>query len=51
MHLAGGRQVHPGTVNDFGGSSTTEFGSLEKTLFPEAGFTTATLIRNFSAGT
>jgi hypothetical protein len=37
-------------VNDFGGSSTTEFGSLEKTLFPEAGFTTATLIRNFSSG-
>ena len=45
----GGKFI-PGTVNDFGGSSTTEFGSLEKTLFPEAGFTTATLIRNFSSG-
>jgi len=45
----GGKFI-PDTVNDFGGSSTTEFGSLEQTLFPEPGFTTATLIRNFSSG-
>ena len=45
----GGRFI-PGTVNDFGGSSTTEFRSLLKTLYPEAGFTPAVLIRNFSSG-
>jgi hypothetical protein len=40
----------PGTVNDFGGSSTTEFGSLLQSVFPEPGFTTATLILNFNSG-
>ncbi len=29
----------PGTTNDFGGSSTTEFGPLLLTLFPVTGFT------------
>jgi hypothetical protein len=45
----GGRFL-PRTTNDFGGSSTTEFGSLLKTVYPEAGFTTATLIDNFNSG-
>ena len=40
----------PGTVNKFGGSSTTEFGPLLRTLYPEAGFTTAVLINNFNSG-
>jgi hypothetical protein len=40
----------PGTVNNFGGSSVTEFGHLLASLFPEKGFTTAELIRNFSSG-
>jgi hypothetical protein len=40
----------PGTVNDFGGSSVTEFGSLLPELYPEPGFTTATLLRNFNSG-
>src|SRR6478609_5229555 len=38
----GGRFI-PGTVNKFGGSSTAEFGPLLRTLYPEAGFTTAVL--------
>ena len=45
----GGRFI-PGTVNKFGGSSTTEFGPLLRTLYPEAGFTTAVLINNFNSG-
>ena len=40
----------PGTVNNFGGSSVTEFGHLLPSLFPEPGFTTAELIRNFNSG-
>jgi hypothetical protein len=40
----------PGTVNKFGGSSVTEFGQLLPSLFPEKGFTTAELIRNFNSG-
>ncbi len=40
----------PGTVNKFGGSSVTEFGQLLPSLFPEPGFTTAELIRNFNSG-
>ena len=40
----------PGTVNNFGGSSTAEFGPLLHTLYPEPGFTTATLIRDFNSG-
>ena len=34
----GGRFI-PGTVNDFGGSSVTEFGPLLQTLYPVAGNT------------
>jgi len=45
----GGRFI-PGTVNNFGGSSTTEFGPLLRTLYPEAGFTTTVLINNFNSG-
>jgi hypothetical protein len=40
----------PGTVNKFGGSSAAEFGHLLPSLFPEPGFTTAKLIRNFNSG-
>ena len=45
----GGRFI-PGTVNDFGGSSTAEFGPLLRTLYPVAGFTTTVLINNFNSG-
>ena len=45
----GGKFI-PGTVNDFGGSSTAEFGPLLKTVYPEAGFTTQKLINNFNSG-
>ena len=45
----GGRFI-PGTVNKFGGSSKAEFGPLLRTLYPEAGFTTAVLINNFNSG-
>jgi hypothetical protein len=45
----GGRFI-PGTVNNFGGSSTTEFGPLLHTLYPEPGFTTKVLINNFNSG-
>ena len=45
----GGRFI-PGTVNNFGGSSTTEFGPLLRTLYPVAGFTTTVLINNFNSG-
>jgi hypothetical protein len=40
----------PGTKNDFGGSSTTEFGPLLATLFPVKGFTTALRFDNFNSG-
>ena len=40
----GGKYI-PGTVNDFGGSSTAEFGPLLSVLFPEAGFTQANAVR------
>ena len=45
----GGRYL-PRTTNDFGGSSTTEFGPLLKTVYPTTGFTTETLINNFNSG-
>jgi hypothetical protein len=45
----GGRFI-PGTVKKFGGSSTAEFGHLLASIFPEKGFTTAKLIRNFNSG-
>jgi len=40
----------PGTTNHFGGSSTTEFGPLLQTVYPEAGFTTKLLFNNFNSG-
>jgi hypothetical protein len=40
----------PGTTNDFGGSSTTEFGPLLNTVYPVAGPTTITRINNFNSG-
>jgi hypothetical protein len=45
----GGKFI-PGTTNDFGGSSTTEFGNLLRTVYPEPGFTTSVLINNFNSG-
>jgi hypothetical protein len=45
----GGKFI-PGTTNDFGGSSTTEFGPLLQTVYPEAGFTTVKLFNNFNSG-
>jgi hypothetical protein len=45
----GGRFI-PHTVNDFGGSSVTEFGSLLQTLYPVAGFTTVLQFDNFNSG-
>jgi hypothetical protein len=40
----------PGTTNDFGGSSTTEFGPLLQTVYPAAGFTTILRYNNFNSG-
>jgi hypothetical protein len=40
----------PGTTNTFGGSSTTEYGPLLQTVYPEAGFTTKRLFNNFNSG-
>jgi hypothetical protein len=37
----------PGTIDNFGGSSTTAFGKLLRTVYPERGFTTSTLFENF----
>jgi hypothetical protein len=45
----GGRFL-PGTVNNFGGSSATEFGPQQFTLYPEAGFTTSTVGTTFNSG-
>jgi hypothetical protein len=45
----GGKYI-PGTVNDFGGSSTTEYGSLLRVLFPEPGFTTVSQFADFNSG-
>jgi hypothetical protein len=45
----GGKYI-PGTVNDFGGSSTTEFGPLLRVLFPEAGFTQVNQFVDFNSG-
>jgi hypothetical protein len=45
-----GGPLIPGTKNDFGGSSTTEFGPLLQTLFPIAGFTTELRYENFNSG-
>ena len=40
----------PGTTHHFGGSSTTEYGPLLKTVYPEAGFTTSRFFNNFNSG-
>ena len=40
----------PGTRNDFGGSSTTEFGPLLVTVYPTTGFTTVSRYNNFNSG-
>ena len=40
----------PGTMNDFGGSSTTEYGSLLLTVYPTVGFTTVSRYNNFNSG-
>ncbi len=40
----------PGTTNNFGGSSTTEFGPLLATVFPAAGNTTVVRFDNFNSG-
>jgi hypothetical protein len=45
----GGKFI-PGTTNDFGGSSATEFGPLLQTVYPAAGFTTVKLFNNFNSG-
>jgi hypothetical protein len=38
------------TIDNFGGSSTTKFGLLLHTLYPEAGSTPTVLIDNFNSG-
>jgi hypothetical protein len=40
----------PGTTNDFGGSSTTEFGPLLLTVYPTTGLTTVSRYNNFNKG-
>jgi hypothetical protein len=45
-----GGKFLPNTTNDFGGSSTTEFGALLKTVFPTTGFKPEFLIDNFNSG-
>lgn len=45
-----GGKFLPNTVNDFGGSSTTAFGPLLKTLYPTTGFKPEVLIDNFNSG-
>jgi hypothetical protein len=40
----------PGTTNNFGGSSTSEYGPLLKTVYPRPGFTTQSLFNNFNSG-
>ncbi len=45
-----GGKFLPNTTNDFGGSSTTEFGPLLKQVFPNTGFTPVVVINNFNSG-
>ncbi|HEY1593852.1 MAG TPA: hypothetical protein VGF74_00540 [Thermoleophilaceae bacterium] len=40
----------PGTTNHFGGSSTSEYGPLLKTVYPDVGFTTISEFNNFNSG-
>jgi hypothetical protein len=44
----GGKFI-PGTVNDFGGSSTTEYGPLLRVIYPVAGFTTVNQFTVFNS--
>ena len=48
--MAGREPFIPGTKNDFGGSSTSEYGPLLQTVFPAAGPTTITRSGNFNSG-
>jgi hypothetical protein len=45
----GGRFI-PGTTNDFGGTSTAEYGPALRVVFPEPGFTTSNPISDFNSG-
>lgn len=45
-----GADFIPGTVNDFGGSSATEFTHLISQIFPGAGNTPITRFENFNSG-
>jgi hypothetical protein len=45
----GGNSI-PGTTNHFGGSSTTAYGPLLRTPYPEAGFTITRFFNNFNSG-
>jgi hypothetical protein len=45
----GGNYI-PGTTNNFGGSSTAEFGPLLGTVYPEPGPTTSLQYTNFNSG-
>ncbi len=40
----------PGTINDFGGSSKTEYGSLLKIVYPNTGFKTLKTFEDFNSG-
>jgi hypothetical protein len=40
----------PGTTNDFGGSSSAEYGPLLQTVYPTVGFTTVLRYNNFNSG-
>ena len=49
MWQQGGNFI-PGTINHFGGSSTTEYGPLLQTAYPDVGFTITKLFNNFNSG-
>jgi len=40
----------PGTIDDLGGSSTSEYRPLLRVVFPEPGFTTSDPIHDFNRG-
>jgi hypothetical protein len=46
LRQEGGASI-PGTTNNFGGSSTTEFGGLLLSPFPATGFTVTQWYNNF----
>ena len=47
LHLARGRRHIPGTTNNFGGTSTAEYGGLLLSNYPAAGFTITQRYNNF----